>query len=310
MSTSEKQLAQRIRELRRRHFGARGKAEFAKKLDIPLVDYERYERGELPAGELMVRMCELTGEDLQWLLTGAASRGAVVISGARNRHRKLLTDIARELDARPQLAAPLEAFFDLLVHGHALQKGERLSLPNPDVLIPVFNPRSWPDSPPDPNGPNCGRATLALPDSGALASSVRATLALSEPGEDSEIAAIGEAALIRIPGDKQTPREFIHCPNIARCFPLAFGVRIDDDAMAPMFNAGDVAIVAPGAEPRLGAPALCKFADRADDRCRVWLGDVGDHVHLGRVANGECERVPRESLRWSLEVIYRAARAA
>jgi len=113
MGSAEKALTERIRQLRRRHFGAGGKAEFARRLDLPLEEYERFERGRLPPGDVMLRMCELTGEDLQWLLTGVAARGTVVISGTRGRHQDFLTRLARLLDEKPTLAAPLEAFVEL-----------------------------------------------------------------------------------------------------------------------------------------------------------------------------------------------------
>ena len=87
MASPEAQLSSRLRELRRRHFGARGKPQFAARLGIPVEEYNRYERGALPGGELMVRICEVTGEDLQWLLTGREARQSLGISGARRRHR-------------------------------------------------------------------------------------------------------------------------------------------------------------------------------------------------------------------------------
>lgn len=310
MSTPEKQLSERIRELRRRHFGARGKAEFARRLNAPIEDYERYERGAIPSGELLVRMCELTGEDLQWLLTGAASRGAVVISGARNRHQKLLAHIASELDSQPALATPLEAFFELLLTGAALNKDAPPALPASNALIPIFGPRDWPQTPPDPDGPDGGRALLAPPTEEALASCARVPLALSEPNADGGIAAGAPASLLALSNSAAPLRDFIHCPDVVHCFPLAFGVRIDNEKMAPIFSTGDVAIVAAGAEPRLGAPALCKFADPNDDRCRIWLGEEGDHVNLGRASDGGREQASRDTLLWSLDVIYRAAQAA
>jgi hypothetical protein len=63
-------------------------------------------------------------------------------------------------------------------------------------------------------------------------------------------------------------------------------------------------------KPAVGRPALCKFTDRADDRCRIWLGQDEEYVHLGRVSDGRHEQMPRAQLRWSLEVLYRVARAA
>jgi hypothetical protein len=102
----------------------------------------------------------------------------------------------------------------------------------------------------------------------------------------------------------------VHNRAVAWCFPLVFGVVLDDEAMAPMFARGDTALVAVGGDPVVGKPALCKFVDRAADRCRIWLGTDEQHIHLGRASDGQHEQMPRAQLRWSLEVLYRVARAA
>ena len=87
----------------------------------------------------------------------------------------------------------------------------------------------------------------------------------------------------------------------------AFGVRLADDTMKPMFLNGDAVLVAVGAEPQIGRPALCKLANERGARCRIWLGQDETHVHLGRLTDGEQEDVARQTLAWSLEVLYRLA---
>ena len=148
MGNPEKALAERIRELRRRHFGTRGRAQFAERLNLPLNEYARYERGTVPPGEVLVRICDATGEDLQWLLTGTASRGTVVISGARNRHQDLLARLAQVLDTRPQLARSLESFLDLLLAGDDVERDAAKALSHIPAggLIPVYAPAQWPES--------------------------------------------------------------------------------------------------------------------------------------------------------------------
>lgn len=308
----EKALAERIRQLRRRHFGPHGKAEFARLLGVELAEFERFERGKLPSGELMIRMCELTGEDLQWLLTGVSGRGTVVISGTRSRHQDLLARIARALDARPELATPLEAFVDLLLRGEAARSGARPALPAvaPDELIPVFDPDEWPDELPDPDGPGGCRVLAPLPAEQELAAVERIEARLAEPALEYEPHALRAVTLLALPEPAGRLSRFIHSRDLARCFPAAFGVQVEDEAMRPMFAPGDVLISAPGAEPTVGQPALCKFAERGQDRCRIWLGQDETNVHLGRVADGGHEQVPRAALRWSREVLYRVAQAA
>jgi len=312
MSTPEKELAQRIRELRRRHFGPRGKDEFARRLGLAREEYDRFEVGRLPPGELMVRMCELTGEDLQWLLTGVSSRGTVVISRARSRHQNLLTQIAQALDARPTLAAPLEAFFDLLLRGEDARRQTAPELPEPpsDGLIPLFASHEWPDELPDPDGPGGGRTLAPVLSGESLAIAERVSAGLSEPAMEYDRGALRNVTLLTLPDVAGATRRFVQSQEVARCFPAAFGVVLDDDTMAPMFAAGDALLATAAAGPQVGRPALCKFADRAADRCRIWLGEDEQHVQLGRVSDGQHEQTPRTQLCWSLEVLYRVAPAA
>lgn len=310
VSTPEKALAERVRELRRRHFGPRGKVDFAQRLGLKLEEYEPYEHGMLPPGELFVRMCEVTGEDLQWLLTGVASRSTVVISGTRNRHQRLLARIAKTLDARPGVAAPLEAFLDLLVQSQEAAYASAPGLPAAawDEVIPIFERNEWPDELPDPGGPG-GMLLPTLSESApAIAECVPA--ALAEPAMEYAGDALRDVAVIALPDETGRTRRFVRSRHVACCFESIFAVALDDAVMEPMFSAGDLLLVAPGVAPRVGHPALCKFASRADDRCRVWLGAEAETVHLGRICDGAPEQMPRGQLRWSLEVLYRVAQAA
>jgi hypothetical protein len=77
-----------------------------------------------------------------------------------------------------------------------------------------------------------------------------------------------------------------------------------------MFHAGDAALVAAGAEARVGRPALCRVADEAGIRCRIWLGAEQGVVHLGRLADGADEPIVQQRVLWSLEVLFRLALAA
>jgi transcriptional regulator with XRE-family HTH domain len=313
MSTPERELAQRIRELRKRHFGPRGKDEFARRLGVARTDYDHFETGKLPPGELMVRMCELTGEDLQWLLTGISSRGTVVISGARNRHQDLITRIARALDARPRLATPLEAFFDLLLRGEDIRGDTPREFPTPATggLIPLFAAHEWPQELPDPDdGPGGGGPLAPLPRETSLATAERVPAGLTEPALEYDSATLRNVHVLSVPDATGATRRFVQSREVADCFPAAFGVVLGDDAMEPMFTAGDALLVTVGAGPQLGRPALCKFADRADDCCRIWLGEDQDRIQLGRVSDGQHQQMPRAQLRWSLEVLYRVSPAA
>ena len=311
MNSPEEALAQRIRELRRRHFGAQGRSVFAERLGLSAEEYARFERGVVPPGNVLVRMCEATGEDLQWLLTGVAARGTVVISGTRGRHQELLANLARLLDQRPELAAPVEAFVDLLARGER-SRGERpVALPEPKLehVIPILEAEELPTLFAAGDGGPPGGLSLA-PLADALPAAERVRVEWAEPALTYERAALRSAELLTLQDAAGHTRVCVHSAEIAGCFPSAFGLRLADDSMAPMFSAGDAVLVAGGVEAKVGRPALCRVVEEAGARCRIWLGEEGDLVHLGRLADGESEDVARDRVLWSLEVLFRVARAA
>ncbi len=311
MNSPEQALCKRIQELRRRHFGRQGKAAFAQRLGLTVEQYTRFERGTVPPGDVMVRICEATGEDLQWLLTGVAARGTVVISGTRGRHQDLLARLARLLDDRPETAPPVEAFVDLLARGARARAEPALELPRvkPTHLIPIFElddlPRELPGS---DSGPE-GFFELAPIANAALERDVSAAV-LAEPAMEYTAETEHSTELVVARGPDGRARDCLLSEELARCFPHAFGVRIPDDAMAPMFVTGDVALVVSGGAPRIGRPALCRLADGPAACCRIWLGENEGTVQLGRVGDGETEEITRDRLLWSLEVLFRVRRAA
>lgn len=319
VAKASEQLGTRIRELRRRHFGARGKAEFARRLGVTVEEYERYERGAVPAGELMVRMCELTGEDLQWLLTGMAARGTVVIAEARSRHRALISQIAELLDRSPELAAPLEAFTDLLSKGEAatsprrLTAGEQPASSEPAGLVPILSRRDLPARLLAAPGDDETAAPPARPWLPVLATGeIVATgrqLALSEPTAEGEGPLVQTAEMFEARDVDGNVQRYLAAPRLAAVFTNLFAIEIDDVAMRPMFAPGDAAVVSTTAEAQIGRPALVRLRDgRAT--CRIWLGADERHVHLGQLATGAQEQAAREDVGWSLEVLYRASVAA
>lgn len=311
MNGAEQALAQRLRELRRRHFGPRGKERFAQRLGVSVEDYDRYERGTVPPGDILVRICEVTGEDLQWLLTGVSGRGTVVIAGTRGRHQDLLARLARLLDERPQVAAPVEAFLDLLARTPLPQPAPAPVLPpaRHDHLIPIFDPEELPAAWTTPTDDAPGPFPLALPH-GDLSVAAQTAVEVAEPAMDYPAAALRTVELLTLDTADGRRQCCVRSAEIASCFPHALGVRLPDASMVPMFAAGDAVLVAVGVEAKVGRPAVCRVTDQPNVRCRIWLGEDEGVVRLGRLADAECELVPREHVLWSLEVLYRLARAA
>jgi transcriptional regulator with XRE-family HTH domain len=107
------EICRRITELRLKAAGPRGKASFANQLGISPSTYDYYEGLRTPPAAVLVRIAEVTGADLHWLLTGEP--GAAAMGPADHpvlrRAAKLLADC-------PDAAEPLGAFVDLLIESH------------------------------------------------------------------------------------------------------------------------------------------------------------------------------------------------
>lgn len=106
---SEISICRRVAQVRLETCGPRGKAAFARRLGISPSTYDYYEAGRVPPAELLVKIAEVGGVDLRWLLTGqAASEPAPVAEHPAVRR------VAAMLAEHPGAAEPLTAFLDIL----------------------------------------------------------------------------------------------------------------------------------------------------------------------------------------------------
>ncbi len=72
----ENAVIERIKGLRCRFSGLRGKSEFAKALGISPSTYNYYEQKRIPPVETLLKISQITGADLHWILTGQCSNGS------------------------------------------------------------------------------------------------------------------------------------------------------------------------------------------------------------------------------------------
>ena len=104
------EICRRIAELRLKAAGPRGKSAFAKRLGISPSTYDYYEGSRTPSAAMLVRIAEVTGADLHWLLTGKPG-----VAALRAEDHPVLCRAARLLADCPDAAGPFGAFVDLLI---------------------------------------------------------------------------------------------------------------------------------------------------------------------------------------------------
>ena len=113
-SSNTDDICERIAQIRLEVAGPRGKASFAKQLGISPSTYDYYESTRVPPADVLVRMAEVAGVALSWLLTGDSDSPGGPWAG-----HPIVRRAAALLADSPDAAAPLGAFIDLLAEVHA-----------------------------------------------------------------------------------------------------------------------------------------------------------------------------------------------
>ncbi|MBN2132617.1 MAG: helix-turn-helix domain-containing protein [Sedimentisphaerales bacterium] len=167
VTPADRQIIHRFRLLRQRHAGKRGKSLFAKELGISPSTYNYYERDRVAPAGVLYRACQLTGESIEWLLTGRrgneagtavgpasggigpeAGQGSDGRAAGSEASAKDLPERVRRLTARdPKARAAIESFLDLL---EATERADDASVT---------------DAPYDPGPPQAGPSCSESPSS-------------------------------------------------------------------------------------------------------------------------------------------------
>jgi len=330
----EKAIIERIRRLRRRYAGDRGRSKFARALGISPSTYSYYEESRVPPIDILLKICQVTSAELHWLLTGeqgvrnadSASEMRVLkadVPGAGVAEDSLLRKIDALLHSNPDLAGPLTTFVELLLE----KKGKEKALsaePVPSQRAPVTGPErpGW--------IPVLGRTAAGLVhfwDHSALPEPAQAVTELDELvkryiGREIIGSVYGtvsidlraqvfrgslktkQANLIQVGGqtDEQIV-EFIQCEQVHKLFPDSFALQIDGDSMSPRINDGDIVILSPSVPAAQGHIAVARLANQIGVTCKL-IRTADDAVHLIPINERyETKIVARKDLLWALAVL-------
>ncbi len=312
----EKAIIQRIRDLRIRFAGKRGKSKFARALSISPSTYSYYEDNRVPPIETLLVICRTTGADLQWLLTGqqGSLSAGFPVSGP---NKGLLRRTAALLGEYPEMAEPVAAFVDLLCE----KKGIQSALATPEAGTKSQRP-SW--------IPVLGRTAAGIVhcwNETTLPGSSEAVTKLDElvrqhTGKeivgtadapvalDFELAELSAAIsdvrvnLIRVSGGNQGQVvEFIDCDKITTAFPDSFALHVDGDSMSPRINDGDIVIASPSVPASDGQLAVACIADQIGVTCKL-IRTTPQGVHLIPINEKyDTKVVPHKNLLWAVGVL-------
>ncbi len=311
-SNSDQQIIERVKILRDKFAGPRGKSKFAKAIGISPSTYNYYEKDRVPPIETLVKMAELSGADLVWLLTGKKNTEKLQLGP----NQGLIKKIIRLLDENQELAGPLEAFVELLEAQQEIEnKGKSKKVKDDkggDNWIPVLGRTAagiaykWNET-----------LKQQRPDVTELKDIVK-----EHTGKDildsrekkieidlkarplMENLSEGEVSIVRVTennGDELF--EFVDSEKIISMFSDAFALHIDGDSMSPKINDGNIVIVSPSVNAIEGQTAVVKIKDQIGVTCKLFRKD-GGKVHLIPVNEKFDTKVFDENeLEWALAVL-------
>jgi len=321
-------IIERIKFLRNQHSGKRGKSKFARALGISASTYSYYENKRVPPIEVLLKICEVTGATLEWLIIGQknderdtnsedigfGSEGEVELVPGNSLMRKLGALLAVE----PDLAEPISAFVELLCDKKKLE--EKLNIEK--TMAKPAKRLGW--------IPVLGRTAAGMVsfwDDQILPGPKQAITKLDElvkkyTGKDIIHSADGrvsvdlqvrplinsikklKANLVQVSGkEEDNIVEFVECNEIFELFPDSFALQIDGDSMSPRINDGDIVILSPSVPVEQGQIGIVCMANQIGVTCKL-IRSTEQKIHLIPINERyETKVLDKRELLWSLAVL-------
>jgi phage repressor protein C with HTH and peptisase S24 domain len=288
------ELCDRLIFLRQKHFGSRGKKRFAAELGLPLSTYATYEAGRNPPPEVLAKICDITGCDLKWLITGSTSN----LPKTTPEISEILSRMESILVSQPKARQAVLAMMDLLT-----TSGEAV-LPAKQTVIPIL-----------------GRAAASIPalwEAGEeaydrLAEQVREM----KPKEiQKRVSASLNDRLFKNESGQidivQFAKPIIHGKGLIDGVIFAsemktvgklFAVILEGESMEPKLKAGDIVIVDSGIPAEEGKICLAELYGRVGPICKVFFADNSE-IRLTSL-NSKYEPVvaERSEIKWAFKVV-------
>ena len=321
-------VIERIKQLRNQHTGDRGKSKFAQILGVSPSTYNYYENNRVPPIEILLRICEVTGADLEWLLIGKKTQEKPISEQekfafgsnkrpTRGQNSSLLRKLDVLLSENPDIAKPALAFIELLCEKKGFEKELHSKIaaaqPARPGWIPVLGRTAagivhfWDKEVlPEPKQAITELDELVKKHIGkAIIGSADGTVSI-----DLQSRALvdglkkRQANLIQVGGQEADGIvEFVQCEEIFELFPDSFGLQIDGDSMSPRINDGDIVILSPSVPAAQGQVGVARVANQIGVTCKL-IRTTSDAVHLIPINERyETKVTAKKDLLWALAVL-------
>jgi transcriptional regulator with XRE-family HTH domain len=308
----EKAIIERIKLLRTQNSGIRGKSKFARALGISPSTYSYYEHDRVPPIAVLLKISEVTGADLDWLLTGRKMEKTFAFGP----NKALLGQLDDLLTNSPELAEPVLAFVELLCEKKGIQK-ELSEVKSAKAVRPGWIPvlgrtaagivHFWDQKfLPEPEQAITQLDELVRKHTGkTILGSVGGTVAI-----DLRAQALVDGMknrqvnLIQVGGtEHEQIVEFVQCEDIHKLFPDSFALQIDGDSMSPRINDGDIVILSPSVPAAQGQIGIARLANQIGVTCKL-IRTTETEVHLIPINEKyETKVVAKKDLLWALAVL-------
>ncbi len=312
-NSDEKAIIERVRLLRGQYAGDRGKSKFARALDISPSTYSYYENNRVPPIEVLLKICEVTGADLEWLLTGHRPEKRFAFGP----NSVLLEKLDNLFANNPELTEAVLAFIELLCQKKGIE-GEfhsEVLPPKPDRpgWIPVLGRTAagmvhfWDQAfLPEPKQAITELDELVKKHIGkAIVGSVDGTVSIDLQALPLVDGIKRQSAnLIQVCGQGQEQIvEFVQCEDIHKLFPDSFALHVDGDSMSPRINDGDIVILSPSVPAAQGQIGIARVANQIGVTCKL-IRTTQKDAHLIPINERyETKVVAKKDLLWALAVL-------
>ena len=310
---SEKDVIQRITELRLQYAGKRGKSRFASAIGISPSTYSYYEQDRLAPIPVLLKICQLCGVDIHWLLTGEKSADSphhIAMAG------KLEQKIESLIQTNPSNAGAIEAFINFLEEKTQIEAQSRQissATTNHSRLIPIIGRTAagmlgfW-DQTGSPESKNMETHLEELVErhintpiintfSGQLSLDLQTKEAI-ESISDANISLIQKSGT-----ESDEITQFLDFAAIQKAFPDCFALQIDGDSMSPRIEDGDIVILSASKPAVQGQTAVVRVADAIGVTCKI-IRKSGEKIHLIPINERyETKITDSDKLVWALAVL-------
>ena len=300
----DNEISVRLRFLRLKHFGHRGKRAFANAIGIPLSTYASYESGRNPPSDVLVKISEITSCDLKWLMTGRASPEAPATDDPEI--SEILSRLGKTLIDDPKAKQAVNAMVDLLTRNQSRpQPVDTEEVMAGQSVIPIIGsaaagiPAFWIEE----ETPFITLADIANSlEAGELEDTIFA--GIHDPQDPDKIA--GQVEILNLTQPLELHGLFIDgliITDSVKTSGKIFGVRINGDSMLPVLKSGDI-VLSDTSEPAIpNALALAELLDRVGAICKLYLRD-GSQIRLSSL-NRKYDPIitTKSKIRWAYKVV-------